>query len=113
MNIVSYYKLSNKPVVHPAWLVKTVAATGTPEALSASSLRCTKVTIQGQKSFRTDNTSDAWLGFTGQEADGDQGYRIAPGTVHTWLAPEGACYDLSEWYLDVGTNGDGAVVYYE
>ena len=111
MNRVPYYKLADLPEITPLNAVKTVASTATPEALSATPLYCTKLTLQGQRAVQTDNTSDAYLGWT--SGNGTQPYLITPGSVHVFTAPEGSKYNLADWYLDVGTNADGVVFIYE
>ena len=89
-------------VVVPLDINKTVAATGTPEALAASSTLFQSLTITANKSAQTANTSSSYLGSaTSQDTP------IAPGENITINAPEGKRMDLADWYLKVGTNGDG------
>jgi hypothetical protein len=97
--------------VTPTVLIKTVASTDTPEAISDTDIFCTKLTIQGQKAVQTDNTSDCYIGW--ESTNGTQAFLVGYGGSYTWVAPEGARYNLKDWYVDVGTNADGVVCIYE
>ena len=88
-------------------LVKTVAATGVPEAISATSLRVKTATVIGRKAERTDNTGTVHVGPT--STDGKQPYDIAAGAIGAVLEHT----DLANWYVDVDNAGDGVVVIYD
>lgn len=91
---------------------KTVAATGTPERLvaTAGTYLFQFAVLFGKKAPRTDNTSDAYVGVTA--TDDTQPYLIPVGLTVSIEAPEGMLFDLYDFYLDVGTNGDGVVIWY-
>lgn len=110
-SVTEYRSLSRQPEVTPTEFVKTVASTGTPEALSSTAIYCTKVVIQGQSAVQTANTSTAYLGWT--STDGAQAFKVASDAVYVFVAAPGTKYNLANWYLDVGTNSDGVVVIYE
>lgn len=90
-----------------AQLIKTVAAAGTPEAISATSLYVKTATVIGRKAARTDNTGIVHIGPSA--ADDSQPYDVQPGQIGAVLTNT----DLSGWYIDVDTNGDGVVVIYD
>ena len=81
---------------------KTVTSTATPEALAGSRTLFQSVTISGNKAAQTANTSTAYLGSATS-----QDIPIAPGEIIQIIAPEGKQLDLADFFLDVGTNGDG------
>ena len=110
MNNVPYYKLANYPRVTPAKIIKTVAASGTPEAVAAVGTFCTTFIVMGRKAARTDNTDSVYVGW---EATNDaQIYTVVSGGEVWFNAPEGAKWDLGELYVDVVTNADGVVILY-
>lgn len=94
----------------PIQITKTVAASGTPEALAASGTYFRKATILAQKAARSANTGTVYLGI-GSTND-TQPIGLSPGDVWSIEAPQGEKYDLNDWYLDVATNGDGVVIIY-
>ena len=99
-------------VAIPQQIVKTVAASGTPEAITATSptyFRHAMFTGHNDEA-RTANTGNVWLGVT--SGNSTQPIRIVPNQTITLEAPLGLMFDLSSWYLDVATNGDGVVVIY-
>lgn len=93
----------------PRLLVKTVAASATPEALGSSLTRMNGMTFFGQKAAGTDNTGNVTIQMDGQDA-----MILTPGAAHTWPMPtwEGAYYLASDFTIKVATNGDGVVVVY-
>ena len=94
----------------PARFVKTVAATGTPEALAADGTFFRTAIFRGNKATRTPNVTVAYLGVTA--TDDEQSIILSPGEEVTITAPPGQKYDLNDWYLDVTTAADGVVVVY-
>ena len=88
-------------------LVKTVAASGTPEAISATSLRVRRAIIIGRSDEQTDNADIVRIGTS--SVNGEQPLDIAPGAYGPTLEN----VDLSQWYVDAASNGDGVVVVYE
>lgn len=93
-----------------ATLVKTVAATGTPEAVSATAIWVKKATFLGKKAFRTDNTSTCFLGTS--STNDEQPFQLPAGGEVAISAAEGCEFNLADWYIDVGTNADGVVCIY-
>lgn len=87
--------------------VKTVAATGTPEAIAATTTLVDSVVIYGQKALATNNTSTCYIGPT--SGNGTQLLPIAAGSYVTLSAPTGKKIDLAGIFVDVGTNGDGVI----
>lgn len=87
---------------------KTVAATATPEALSASNLKSTNVIIQAKST----NTATALIG----PCSGTQDVELAPGssiTVSNVIQNKGEQQvNLNSICLKVGVNGEGANVLY-
>lgn len=81
---------------------KAVTAAGTAEALSATSVRVSWVTVQAL----VDNTTNVFVGAASVE-DG-LGVELAPGDSHHFpiMAPNEK-YDLAEIYVDAATNGEG------
>lgn len=89
----------------PYQATKTVAATGTPEALAATSMLVDSVVLDARKARGTLNTSTCFIGFT--NVNDAQLYPLAPGERLSLSAPPGKRIDLAGIYVDVGTNGDG------
>ena len=91
----------------PQKIVKTISATGTPEKITTTSTPATRAIVCGFKSAspRTTNTTSVWLGT--ESTDGSQ--IIEVGTSGNYVLEQ---IDLSEWYVDVETAGDGVVVVY-
>ncbi len=105
------WRLSASEKVTLTQLIKTVADAGTPERISATAgTFFRQATFLGKKAARTDNTSSAFLGMTA--TNDAQAYEIVAGGEITITAPIGCKYDLYDFYLDVGTNADGVVVWY-
>lgn len=94
----------------PTQITKTVAASGTPEALAAAGSFFSRAILIGKKAARTNNTGIVYLGI-GSTND-TQAWEIAAGAVLTLEAPMGQRWDLNDWCLDVATNGDGLVIIY-
>lgn len=84
---------------------KTVTASGTPEALAASTTLCESVILEAKKARGTDNTGNVWIGVT--TANDTQLLMLAPGQALELSAPAGKKIDLALIYVDVATNADG------
>lgn len=94
----------------PAQVIKTVAATATPEALAADATYFQTAMIGGLKAARTNNVGTVYLGI-GSTND-TQPLAITAGEWITVNAPVGQKFDLNDWYLDVLNAGDGVAVIY-
>lgn len=89
--------------------VKTVAASGTPEALGSGLVE--SVAIRPNKARGTANTGNVYVGF-GATNDTQQLWELTPtASPITLSAPAGKKIDLSTIYIDVVTNGDGVVYF--
>lgn len=91
---------------------KTVAATGTPEAIkaiSASNSDCQfeSVELTARISRSTANTGNIWIG--GTSTNSSQLRQLIPGERLVLSAPAGKKIDLRYVYVDVETNGDGVL----
>ncbi len=91
----------------PYQAAKVVAATGTPEAISATTLLVDSVVIYGQKAKGSNNTSTCYLGFT--SVNEAQLLPITAGSYVSLSAPLGKKIDLAGIFVDVGTAGDGVI----
>lgn len=92
-------------------VVKTVAASGTPERVSATHIFFRSATFYGKNAYRTNNTGSVYLGTT--STNNEQHLEITPGGVWVITAPRGMVFDLYDLYLDVATNADGVLVEYD
>jgi hypothetical protein len=95
-------------------LEKVLAATSTPEALSATSLKVGQAIIQAQRA----NAAKIEIGPSSTLASG-KGYELVKPTTDAQLASititpaQGSnCLDLKEFYL-FGTKDDGVNIIYE
>ena len=102
--------LASATLVVPTQIIKTVAASATPEALAADGTFFQTATLIGKKAARTLNAGTVYLGI-GSTND-TQALEILPGEIVEITASSGQKYDLNDWYLDVATAGDGVVVIY-
>jgi hypothetical protein len=103
--------LSGLPVASPTQFNKTVTAAATPERLLATPTYAQKALIFPLKGVRTANTGNVYLGIG--SADDTQPWMLTPSTTPITIeAPLGRKIDLSLFYLDVVTAGDGVVVWY-
>lgn len=84
---------------------KTVAATGTPELMKASTGLVSSVVIQGYKAQGTLNTGNVYIGSV--VTDAADPVAIVPGGSLTIDAPPGKFIDLNTLYIDVATAADG------
>lgn len=94
----------------PAGFVKTVASTGTPEAVSSTNLFVRTVTFTGIKAARTANAGTVYVGFT--STNDEQFMSIASNGQLVMTAPEDRVINLKNIYIDVANNGDGVGVAY-
>lgn len=97
-------------VTVPTQIIKTVAATGTPEALAADATYFRTALIGALKAARTANVGIVYLGI-GATND-TQPFALNSGEWLTINAPVGQKYDLNDWVLDVLNAGDGVAVIY-
>ena len=84
---------------------KTVAATGTPEALSATHVYAQSVELVAQKAQGSANAGTVYVGWT--SGNGEQDRPLAPGDTWVITAPDGKKLDLAEIYIDPANPGDG------
>lgn len=97
-------------VTVPTQVIKTIAATDTPEALAADSTFFQTAMIGGLKAARTNNVGTVYLGI-GLTND-TQPLAITAGEWVSIVAPIGQKFDLNDFYLDVLNAGDGVAVIY-
>ena len=100
--------LADSTETTPTRIIKTIAATGTPEALAAAGTVFRYATLQGKKAARTNNVGDVWIDIT--SGDGTQSTKITPGQSITIQMPPGEKGDLNDWYCDVENAGDGVII---
>ncbi len=97
-------------IYQPAGGVKIVTASGTPEQLMSKGL-AQSIEFQAQKAQFTDNAGDVAIGWS--STNGEQYRTLSPGDPpFTIEAPYGSKLDLSTFYIDVMTNGDGVTYVY-
>ena len=87
-------------------IIKTVSATGTPEALGSGSVRAHSITFLGLKAARTDNVGKVWI----QPGSGNDSAAVPlnPGDDVTFTANGAEEYfSDAQFYIDVETAGDG------
>lgn len=111
MAIGTFTKKISATEIAPTEIIKTVAATGTPEQLTSTETYARSMTVWGKKAAQTNNTSVCYIGRA--SGNGTQSIEIPIGEPVVIKGPEGTKFDLSDWYIDVGTNGDGVVVWYD
>jgi len=99
----------------PRVLSKTVAASGTPEALGASTVRMSGMEFIAEKAVGTANTGSVTIQVidtsTGVLTDAKV---LAASDVWSWPMPtwEAGYYRASDFTIKVATNGDGVRVIY-
>lgn len=94
----------------PTQITKTIAATGTPEAIAGNGTFFQSALVMGKKAARTNNIGVVYLGIGG--TNDTQPFDLNPGEVITINAPVSKKFDLNDWYVDVLNAGDGVVVIY-
>ena len=98
-------------ITKPTELIKTVTSSATPEKVAATSTPFRVATVMGKKAARTNNTGTVWLGLAA--TNDSQSLEITPGEIKTIEVPPNiADWDLTDFYLDVATNGDGVIIWY-
>tara|TARA_R100001443_G_scaffold100871_1_gene108409 strand:- start:2329 stop:2637 length:309 start_codon:yes stop_codon:yes gene_type:complete len=93
-------------------IIKTVSATGTPEALGSGSVRGHSFTFVGMKAARTDNAGKIYI----QPASGNDtaGIPLSPGDSITFTADSDDDYFTdAQFYIDVENAGDGVIAFYD
>lgn len=106
------YDANRYPRVQVADGVKVVASAGTDVALSATSLKVKRVTIQAQ----IDNTSGVAIGGSGVDATvaTGTGELLYAGDAPIEMIPEdGDTLDLADIYVDSLVSGEGVRFRYE
>lgn len=94
--------------------VVAVASAGTPQKLSASSLQVRHVRMTACKisggAFAS-NAGTVYIGKSTMNKTTGAGvyFKLAPEGVSSEDSP-GDVYDLSQWYIDADTTGDGVLV---
>lgn len=93
-------------------IIKTVSATGTPEALGSGAIRAHSITFLGLKAARTDNTGKVWI--SPNSGNDTAAIPLDPGDTVTFTANADDDYFTdAQFYIDVETNGDGVVALYD
>jgi hypothetical protein len=110
VNVNIQTALGDLLAIAPTTVIKTVAASGTPESIAADGTFFRHATVFAKKAARTVNTGVIYVGTT--SVNDAQPYDLEPGDVWTIDAPAGGKLDLNDFYVDVATNGDGVVVIY-
>ena len=111
MNAQLHYNILSRGTITPTQIIKTVAVTGTPEAITADdTIFASTVIVWGKKAARTNNSGDVYVQWTA--GDGDGGYKVAAGGETWFVGRDGAKFQLSQIYVDVDTANDGVVVIY-
>jgi hypothetical protein len=92
----------------PRLIVKTIADSGTPEALGTNQ-RMQGLTFFANKAVGTPNVGTVTI-----QVDGVDAWIMESGSVYTWPSPpyEAGYYFASDFTIKVATNGDGVVVVY-
>lgn len=95
----------------PVQILKTSTAAAAPVALTAAQTYFRKAIVYGVNTLAgVANTGSVYIGPSATASQ--QPIEIAPGAEYVLEPPNGAKWNLADWYLDVGTNGDGVVVIY-
>lgn len=96
--------------IQPRSFIKNVTSAGTAVALSATSLIVKSFLVKAKSGntndiYLGDSTVDAATGFPLDSSEVAGGEEVSRG-IHSW-------YDLSKWFIDADTNGEGVAVLYE
>ena len=89
------------------YLLKTVAASGTPEALGTSAIKFSDIKFVGENAFGVPNTGNVFLQVQDAAGTWTDTRTIAPGDTVSYVSPNRTCYRASEFRIRVATNGDG------
>lgn len=100
---VSLPVIASGTLVSPTGGSKTVAATGTAEALVATTTKRTMLFVRA----KTANTNKVYFGDSTVDKTTSQQVVLAAGESVSVAAPAGACIDIGQFYIDVDTNGEG------
>lgn len=93
-------------------IIKTVSATGTPEALGGGSVRAHSVTFLGLKAARTNNVGKVWI--SPNSGNDTAAVPLDPGDEVTFTASaEDGYFTDAQFFIDVETAGDGCVAIYD
>jgi len=93
-------------------IIKTVAATATPEALGSGAVRAHSVTFIGLKAARTNNVGKVWI--SPNSGNDTAAIPLEPGDDVTFSASaEDGYFTDAQFYIDVETAGDGCVALYD
>lgn len=87
----------------PVGGAKTVTTAGTAEAIVASETRAIQVVFMAKAA----NTNPIFLGDSNVDKDTSPQIALAAGASLSLQAPAHMYIDLSEWYVDATTNGEG------
>lgn len=82
---------------------KTVAASGTAEKIAATATKVLFVVFRA----KTGNTNNVYLGDSNVDKTTSPQLTLTAGQTLTVNAPTGFHIDLTEWYVDADTNGEG------
>lgn len=103
--------VASETLLTPSEITKTVAASGTPEALAADGTFFHVAKIKAIKASRAANTGTVYLGCS--SSNDSQPIELGAGDEITIdVGVNGAKLDLNDFYLDVATNGDGVTIQY-
>tara|TARA_R110000765_G_scaffold42660_2_gene89997 strand:- start:427 stop:735 length:309 start_codon:yes stop_codon:yes gene_type:complete len=93
-------------------IIKTVSATGTPEALGTGAIRCHSITFLGMKAARTNNAGKIWV--SPGSGNDTAAVPVEPGESTTFTAKDADDYFTNaQFYIDVETAGDGVIAIYD
>jgi hypothetical protein len=93
-------------------IIKTVSATGTPEALGSGGVRAHSVTFLGLKAARTNNAGKVWI--SPNSGNDTAAVPLDPGDEVTFTSStEDNYFTDAQFYIDVETAGDGCVAIYD
>ena len=102
--------VSSSSGVAASWLpfVKTVAASGTPEVLGAAGTTFRWITFFGYYAEGSANTQIVWI----RQTAAAPGIPLNVGGVLGWEAKGGETYNLADFWIKVGVNGEGVLYAY-
>lgn len=89
--------------------IKTVAASATPEVLSAASVFAKNVRFYGRKAARTANTGVAYVQLV--STNDSVALAVPNDGTAVELRSDGPGFDLADFWIDVATAGDGVEVW--
>ena len=95
-------------IVNPNCFAKTVTAAGTAEALKTTPTLCNGFLVVAKST----NTNPIFIGDSSVDKTTLPVNQLSAGGSISFDAPKGYRFDLSTWYMDVTTNGEGAWITY-